>query len=59
MNKSIPREQVERAARVYKSNQEAAAALRIVAGSFGRLCRKMGIESPYARRRRRGRVEGE
>ncbi len=38
----VPRETVERAARIYPSNMEAAAALGIAAGSFGRLCRRHG-----------------
>lgn len=45
----IPRDWVERAARVYKSNSEASQALGIATGSFARLCRKYGIETPYAR----------
>ena len=44
--KKIPREWVERAARVYKSNAEASKALGIAMGSFSRLCRKYGIETP-------------
>ncbi len=48
----IGRERVERAARIYSSNQEAGQALGIVMQSFGRLCREYGIETPYARRRR-------
>ena len=49
----IARERIERAARIYASNQEASQALGIAAGTFGRLCRQYGIETPYARRRRR------
>jgi len=48
-----PRERVERAARIYASNTEACRALGIALGSFGRLCQQYGIETPYARRRRR------
>ena len=48
----IGRKRVERAARIYSSNQEAGQALGIVMQSFGRLCREYGIETPYARRRR-------
>ncbi|MCC7264682.1 MAG: hypothetical protein IT369_19375 [Candidatus Latescibacteria bacterium] len=44
---------VERAARLYVSNKEAGQALGIAAGSFGRLCRQYGIQTPQARRRRR------
>ena len=42
----VPQETVERAARVYPSNKEAAAALGIAAGSFGRLCRRHSIDPP-------------
>ena len=49
----IGRERVERVARIYHSNKDASQALGITLGSFGRLCRKFGIETPYARRRQR------
>ena len=49
----IDRTRIERAARIYASNQDAGLALGIAAGSFGRLCRWYGIETPRARRRRR------
>ena len=48
----IPRDWIEHAARVYRSNAEASRALGIATGSFGRLCRKYGIETPYARQQR-------
>ena len=38
MNQPITRADVERVARIYKSNQDAAAALGITSHSFGRLC---------------------
>ncbi|MFH1568685.1 MAG: hypothetical protein ABIL09_11870 [Gemmatimonadota bacterium] len=47
------RERVERAARIYGSNRDAGLALGIAPGSFGRLCRRYGIETPQARRQRR------
>jgi len=50
---SIEKERIERAARIYASNHDAGLALGIAAGSFGRLCRRYGIETPQARRRRR------
>ena len=50
-NQSITRADVERVARIYKSNQDAAA-LGITSHSFGRLCRRHGIETPHARTRR-------
>ncbi len=48
------RERIERAARIYRSNRDAGLALGIAPGSFGRLCRRYGIETPKARRQRRG-----
>jgi hypothetical protein len=44
---------VERAARIYGSNQEASRALGIAPGSFSRLCRLYDIETPHARQCRR------
>ena len=52
MQKGITREQMERVARIYKYNQDASQALGITLRSFGRLCRKYGIETPYCRRQR-------
>ena len=50
------RDRIERAARMYASNRDAGMALGIAPGSFGRLCRRYGIETPQTRRRqRRGR----
>ena len=53
MTKKITREEVERVARIYRSNVDAGVALGINPSSFGRLCRKYDIESPYARSQRR------
>lgn len=53
MGSSISKERVERAARIYASNIDAAAALGITAGSFSRLCRLYGVETPYKRQRKR------
>ena len=53
MERGITRDQIERVARIYKSNQDAGRALGINMRSFSRLCRQYGIETPYARRRRR------
>ena len=50
---SIEKGRIERAARIYASNQDAGLALGIAPGSFGRLCRRYGIEPPQARKRRR------
>ena len=52
MDKGITRDQIERVARVYKTNQEASQALGIAMRSFGRLCRRYDIETPYVRKRR-------
>lgn len=49
----IERDRIERAARIYSSNDDAGRAMGITPGSFGRLCRRYGIETPQARRRRR------
>ena len=48
------RERIERAARIYSSNRDAGVALGIAPGSFGRLCRRYGVETPQARRRQVG-----
>lgn len=48
----IEKERIERAARIYASNQDAGLALGIAPGSFGRLCRRYGVETPQARRQR-------
>jgi len=53
MDKGISRDQVERVARMYKTNEGASQALGIEMRSFGRLCRRHGIETPWARKRRR------
>ncbi|MDP7361925.1 MAG: hypothetical protein QF768_04925 [Candidatus Latescibacteria bacterium] len=49
--RGMERERSERVARMYSSNDLASKALGITARSFSRLCRKYGIETPYARRR--------
>ncbi len=51
------RERIERAARIYASNRDAGQALGIAPGSFGRMCRRYGIETPQARRKRRTRPD--
>ena len=48
---SIEKDRIERAARIYASNDAAGSALGIAPGSFGRLCRRYGIETPQARKR--------
>lgn len=49
--KPVSVEDLERVARLYKSNKEASAALGIHPRSFARLCRQHGISTPYVRRR--------
>jgi len=44
MDKGITREQIERVARIYASNEDASRALGIAMRSFGRLCRQYGID---------------
>ena len=50
------RQRVERVARMYGSNGDAALALGIAPGSFSRLCARYGIESPSARAKRKRRA---
>ena len=52
MNRGFDQATIERVARMYKSNQEASAALGITLRSFGRLCRKYGVETPWVKKRR-------
>lgn len=49
---SVDEEVVRRAARMYRTNTEAAQALGIVLRSFNRLCRRHRVETPWDRRRR-------
>lgn len=55
----VDQSRVARAARLYVSNKEAGQALGIAAGSFGRLCRQYGIQTPQARRRRHWQAQGQ
>ena len=52
LNRGISRDAIERVSRIYRSNQDASAALGITMRSFSRLCRKFAVETPYAKRRR-------
>lgn len=45
------REQIERAARLYHTTRDAGKALGMAPGSFSRICRRYGIETPNERRR--------
>ena len=48
---AFPPERIEKAARIYHSTADAAAALGIAPSSFGRLCRRYGIATPGQRRK--------
>jgi hypothetical protein len=48
----VPSAVLERAARVYKTNKDAGAALGMSMRGFSRACRRHGIETPYARRQK-------
>ena len=48
----LDEERIRRAARMYTSNIAAGQALGCDPGSFGRACRRYGIETPQARRQR-------
>lgn len=45
----VPPESLARAARLYKTNKEAGAALGLSMRGFARACRRHGIETPHAR----------
>ena len=49
----IPRERVERAARLYNSAKDAALAIGILPSSFRKMCQQYGVELPSARRARK------
>lgn len=51
--RKVPKDQIERAARLYRSNKDASLALGITLQAFGRICRRYEVETPHARRRRR------
>ena len=51
--RAICKEEVVRAARIYHTNAAAAAALGIRSDSFSRLCQRQGVETPFARTRRK------
>ena len=48
----VSKEEVVRAARMYHTNADAAAALGIPRDSFSKLCQRHGVETPSARMRR-------
>ena len=55
---NLTRERVEKAARMYHSNIDAAVALRCTPASFGRACKKHGVKTPKQRRRGQKPVSG-
>lgn len=50
--RAVTHEGLERVCRLYHTNSDAAVALGVARGSLARACRRHGIETPYARRRR-------
>ena len=54
----VSKAQIERAARIYGNRQDAAAALGIHPGSFTRLCKKYGIDTPLQRQQKKQRGDG-
>jgi hypothetical protein len=50
--RQVKREELERVARMYKSNEDASRALGMSLGGFSRACRRHGIATPFTRRRR-------
>ena len=48
----VTRDRIERAARVYRSNTDAARAMGIAHQTFVRLCREYGVETPGGRKSR-------
>lgn len=48
--RKIRREEIERAARLYKSNKDASLALGITLQAFGRICRRYDVETPFERK---------
>ena len=48
----VTAEVLARAARVYKTNKDAGAALGMSMRGFARACRRHGIETPFSRRRK-------
>ena len=49
--KKMSRNQLERAARIYRTNKEAGAALGISGVGFAIACKREGVETPAARGR--------
>ena len=49
---AYPEDRVAKAARMYNSTKDAAAALGCEPSSFNRLCLRYGIETPMSRKRR-------
>jgi hypothetical protein len=52
MQSIITKDQLERIARLYKTNKDAGSAIGMHPGAFARLCRQHGILTPYVRQRR-------
>lgn len=56
MASEYTKERIERAARIYATNRDAAAAIGCTPSSFGRLCKRLGVETPRARMQRKAKV---
>jgi len=54
-----PKWEVERVARMYDTNKEAARALGVTPLTFVRLCKEYDIETPWERRRKRAAAQRE
>lgn len=57
MRSQFDRDRIERVARIYSSNKDAAAALGILPQSFQRLCKKYGVQTPIQRRKARANAQ--
>lgn len=49
----LDKERLDRAAGIYKTNRDAAIAIGITPGAFGRACRRFGIPTPQERQKKR------
>ena len=52
--KKVSRAELERAARIYHTSRDAAAALGVSVDYFAKTCKREGVETPSARKRRLG-----
>ena len=52
--RKVSRAELERAARIYHTSKDAAAALGVSVDYFAKTCKREGVETPSARKRRLG-----